>query len=115
MSELKKVYVADGPGDAHVLRGLLEVAGIAAVVRGDDMVPLQGGSLFNLETRPSVWILAGEDQSEQYLQAVQIVEDYEAGKGIETTSNGEQWVCKKCAAMVEAHFAVCWNCGFSRE
>jgi hypothetical protein len=115
MSELKKVYVADGPGDAHVLRGLLEVAGIAAVVRGDDMVPLQGGSLFNLETRPSVWILASDDQREQHAQAVQIVEDYAAGRGMETTSNGEQWACKNCDEMVEAHFTVCWNCGVSRE
>ena len=115
MSELKKIYVSDGPGDAHVLRGLLEVAGIAAVVRGDDMVPLQGGSLFNLETRPSVWVLADDDRSEQYAHALQIVEDYAAGKGIEATRHGEQWVCKKCAEMVEAQFAVCWNCRFSRE
>ena len=41
MSDLKKVYVARGPGDAHLLRGLLESAGIQAIVRGDDFVPLQ--------------------------------------------------------------------------
>ena len=57
MADLKKIYVAIGPGDAHVLRGLLEVEGIDAVIRGDDMVPLQGGSLFHIETRPSVWVL----------------------------------------------------------
>ena len=48
MSELKKLYVAVGPGDAYVLRGLLEAEGISAIVRGDDMGPFQGGSLFEI-------------------------------------------------------------------
>ena len=54
MSELKKLYVAVGPGDAHVLRGLLETEGIPAVVRGDGIVPFQGGNLFEIEIHPSV-------------------------------------------------------------
>ena len=37
MSELKKIYVEVGPGDAYVLRGLLEAEGISAIVRGDDL------------------------------------------------------------------------------
>lgn len=41
--DLKRVYVAQGPGDAHLLRGLLELEGIDVLIRGDDFVPLQGG------------------------------------------------------------------------
>ena len=78
MSELKKIYVAVGPGDAYVLRGLLEAEGISAIVRGDDMVPFQGGSLFEIETRPSVWVL-GNDR-ELYARALTIAADYTASK-----------------------------------
>ena len=72
MSELKKIYQATGPGDAHVLRGLLEAEGIAVVVRGDDFVPLQGGSLFTVETRPSLWVL--DDDS--YARARDLADHY---------------------------------------
>ena len=35
MANLKKLYTAQGVGDAHVMRGLLESAGINAVIRGE--------------------------------------------------------------------------------
>ncbi len=37
MSNLKKVYVASDVGDAHLLRGLLEMVGIRPVIPGDDL------------------------------------------------------------------------------
>ena len=112
MAELRKVYVADGSGDAHLLRGLLEVEGIPAVVRGDGMVPLQGGNLFKIETRPSVWVL--DDESDQYVRAVAIVEEYAAKKRTDTTA-GDLWRCRLCGETVEAQFTDCWNCGVVRE
>ena len=60
MSDLTKLYVAANAADAHILRGLLEQEGIQAIVRGDDIVPLQGGNLFKMETRPSVWVFDDE-------------------------------------------------------
>ena len=60
MSTLKQIYVAANAVDAHMLRDLLAQEAIEAVVRGDDFVPLQGGSLFRMETRPSVWVLDDE-------------------------------------------------------
>jgi hypothetical protein len=113
MAGLCKVYVADGSGDAHFLRGLLEVEGIPAVVRGDDMVPLQGGSLFKIETRPSVWVLS--DESDQYARAVAIVEEYAEKKRTNDTTAGDPWRCRLCGETVEAQFTDCWNCGVARE
>ena len=113
MSELKKIYVADGPGDAHVLRGLLEVEGIEAVIRGDDMVPLQGGSLFHLETRPSVWVLA--DDAGRYGRAVEIAAGYAAGKHAPAGSEEPTWRCPSCGESIEAQFTACWNCGAERR
>ena len=115
MADLKKVYVARGPGDAHLLRGLLESEGIRVVVRGDDFVPLQGGSLFHVETRPSVWVL----DDEHLVRALAIVSDYRAGTG----PGGEQpvagagdgdWTCPSCGERLEAQFSDCWQCGAAR-
>lgn len=114
MSELKKVYVADGPGDAHLLCGLLEVVGIAAVIRGDDMVPLQGGSLFAIETRPSVWVLSNDAEADQYARAVEIAKDYAARKRVSDSSTGEPWHCGSCGEIVESQFTECWKCGVTR-
>ena len=44
-----KLYVADGPADAHLLRGLLEAEGLTAFVRDDGMVPLQAVGFFKME------------------------------------------------------------------
>ena len=54
MSTLKRIYLAANAVEAHMLKDLLAQEAITAVVRGDDFVPLQGGSLFSMETRPSV-------------------------------------------------------------
>ena len=112
MSELKKLYVAVGPGDAHVLRGLLENEGIPAIVRGDDIVPFQGGNLFEIETRPSVWVLSND--REQYARALAITEDYTASKATDATADAP-WPCQSCGESVEAQFTLCWNCGTARN
>lgn len=113
MADLKKIYVADGPGDAHVLRGLLEVEGIDAVLRGDDMVPLQGGSLFHVETRTSVWVL--DDDPGRYARAVAIAEEYAARTQAPPTADAAGgWRCRSCGETIEAQFTACWSCGAER-
>ena len=110
MSDLKKVYVARGPGDAHVLRGLLESQGIRVVVRGDDFVPLQGGGLFHLETRPSVWVL----EDEHFTRAWEVARDYERRTGEAAQPSPECWACPSCGEQVEMQFTDCWQCGAAR-
>ncbi len=60
MSSLIKLLVVANAVDAHLFKELLEQEGIAAVIRGDDMLPLQGGHLFRMEVRPSVRVLDDE-------------------------------------------------------
>ncbi len=114
MADLRKVYVARGPGDAHLLRGLLESEGIRVVVRGDDFVPLQGGGLFHVETRPSVWVL----DDEQLPKALAIVNDYRAGTGPggeKPEAGAGDWTCPSCGERLEAQFSDCWQCGAARR
>jgi len=112
MSDLRKIYVADDQGDAHLLRGLLEREGIDVVIRGADFVPLQGGTLFGMETRPSLWVLA--DDAVLYARAVEIAEEYAASKGVPAPTEGETWRCRRCGEEIEAQFTACWSCGAER-
>ena len=110
MSELKKVYVARGPGDAHVLRGLLESVGVRSVSRGDDFVPFQGGSLMHMETRSSVWVL----EDDTYPRALEIVKEY-VGRTVEISAPPiDAWSCPQCGEAVERQFTECWSCGADR-
>jgi hypothetical protein len=109
MSALKKIYTATGPGDAHILRGLLESEGITVVIRGDDFVPFQGGSMFHMESRPSVWAL----EDETYARAVEVADEF-ARRQSEPPATAETWRCGGCGEAIEAQFTDCWNCGRGR-
>ena len=105
MSTLKKVYVAANAVDAHMLEGLLEQEGIQAVVRGDDFVPLQGGTLFKMEIRPSVWVFADEHLP----RARELADDF----GRRSTPSDRPlatWICR-CGETIEEQFTECWSCG----
>ena len=104
MSSLKKLYVAANAVDGHMLKGLLEREGIQAVVRGDDFVPLQGGTLFRMETRPSVWVL----DDERLPRARELADDF--GR-CPAPSEGPPatWICR-CGETIEEQFTECWSC-----
>ena len=111
MSDLKKIYAARGPGDAHVLHGLLQAAGIASLIRGDDFVPFQDDGLFHMETRPTIWVL----DDEPYADALELAAEYTAGAGEPIGSAADMWRCRSCGEAVEAQFTECWSCGESRS
>ena len=79
------------------------------MIRGADFVPLQGGSLFGMETRPSLWVLA--DDAVLYARAVEIAEEYAGSKGAPVNAEGETWRCRVCGETIEAQFTACWSCG----
>ncbi len=108
MSTLKRIYVAANAVEAHMLRDLLAQEAIEAVVRGDDFVPLQGGSLFMMETRPSVWVL--DDGRLPRARALAA----EFGRGPSPAARRPaSWRCR-CGETLEAQFSDCWSCGRTR-
>lgn len=107
MSTLKRIYVAANAVDAHMLKDLLAQEAIEAVVRGDDFVPLQGGGLFRMETRPSVWVL----DDERLPRAFELAAEF--GSDPAAAGEAETWRCR-CGERVEAQFTECWSCGWAR-
>ena len=111
MSSLKKIYTARGRGDAYVLNGLLQAAGIESVIRGDDFVPLQSVGLLSVDTRPSVWVL----DDEHYEDALEMATEFAASPGEPTESSAGSWRCRSCGETIEGQFTDCWNCGTARR
>lgn len=103
---MKKVYIAQHPAEAHLIKGLLASYGISAVVRGEALFAARGGLPLTAETLPSVWVTHEID----FLKAREIVADYDSG-GHTDDSGGPSWRCAGCGEMIEPQFSVCWKCG----
>jgi hypothetical protein len=100
---MRKVFVAQHPTEAHLIRGVLEAEGIEARVLGDSLFSIRGATPITPETLPSVWVV--DDADEARAHAV-----LRSGRDIEADRN-LAWICPKCGERVAAHFGTCWNCG----
>lgn len=107
MATLKRIYTAANAVDAHMFKDLLAQEAIDALVRGDDFVPLQGGSLFRMETRPSVWVL----DDDRLPRARELAAEF--GSGRPPVAEPSSWRCR-CGETMEGQFTECWNCGRER-
>ena len=103
---MKKVYDAQNPTDAHLLKDVLETRDIKAVVKGDLLWAARGET----PDCPSVWVADDED----YEQAMQVVREYLSKEGADKSIEKE-WKCKKCGEPIEAQFSECWQCGAARN
>jgi hypothetical protein len=104
---MKELYRPRDLPEAHILRGLLESAGIEAYVQGESLVPLRGVLPF-ADAGPSVWVVVDEDLE----RARELVEEYRAKA--EDPVDHSPWTCSGCGEELEPQFTECWNCGASR-
>jgi hypothetical protein len=98
---MKRVYTAVNLPDAHLLRDLLQQAGIAAHVFNENansllgFVPVSAG-------QPQVWI--AQLHQEPHAQAV--IADYQSRR----PTNETRW-CSSCGESNPGEFDFCWKCG----
>lgn len=97
-----RVYKAAHAIEAHLLRGLLEQAGIEAWLVGEHQNRAYGAfsHLFAIEIR-----VAARDEAE----ARAIVERFESDSAETVAEPG--WNCASCNESNAASFESCWNCG----
>lgn len=105
---MKVIYRAENLSDAHIFCGVLQSAGIEAVVQGDTLAPLRGMLPMTVETNPAVQILRDSDLP----QAQQILEEYQQQR--QAPAPEGPWTCSSCNEEIEPQFTDCWNCGASR-
>ena len=106
---MKKVYTAQHPTEAHIVKGILETKGISCRVRGEVLFSARGEIPLTDETAPSVWIV----EDFRYDEARRVVLQYE--KNITCQSQDRKtWKCSSCGEVSEEQFTHCWKCGSAR-
>ena len=98
---MKYIYTASNLPDAHLVRNLLEQAGIAAHIFNANAVGALG-DLPMAAAYPQVWIT--QLHQEQHARAV--VADYSRVVPAMATT-----VCIHCNEINPGEFEICWQCG----
>jgi hypothetical protein len=107
---MRQVYSAEHPTEAHIVKGILESAGIAAVVKGDILFSARGEIPITPETAPAVWI----EEESRYDEARRIVRRYELANTGKLPSK-ETWRCPSCGEKLEGQFTHCWKWGAAHQ
>lgn len=101
---MKEVFVTHNLAEAHLVRGVLENAGIAAVVQ-NDILYAGLGETASEETLPKVCVV---DDSEAE-RAAEIIADWRRAK-----PDAPSWECPECGETIGGQFTACWECGAER-
>lgn len=105
---MKCVYRTSDRTLAHLLRGALESEGIAAIVQGEHLTPLQGEIPAGASAEYRVCIV----DAEQLPRATLLARQWLAAGAPDSAA---PWVCARCGERHEPHFVSCWNCGAEAE
>lgn len=104
-----KVYTAEHPTEAYMVKGILEADGIECTVLGDILFAARGEVPLTPETAPSVWIT----DERRYARAREIVRGYEEANRRKRQASAS-WRCSTCGEHHEEQFSHCWRCGHPR-
>ncbi len=99
---MRKVHTADSIVEIAHLRNLLEAAGIACLVRNENLGSVLGEIPF-VECWPELWVV----RNGEALRARGIVEDFRRSS---PAPEGPRWRCARCGELAEPQFDACWRC-----
>ena len=98
---MKRIYTASNLPDAHLVRNMLEQAGIPAHIFNANAIGALG-DLPMSASYPQVWIA----QLHQETHARSIVAEYSR-----VAEPVEAKLCGACLESSPGEFELCWNCG----
>ena len=100
---MTKVFVAQHPTEAYLLKGVLESNGIPSEIRGEALFGARG-EIPLTEASPEVWVL-NDDQVGEALEVLR-------NRSTETrdVDEGQSWRCSNCGETIEPQFTACWQC-----
>ena len=102
---MKKIFSSPDLLEVAHLQGMLESAGIAAVIRNEVSAGLTGGIPLS-ECTPELWI----QDDHKLAEAEQIKGDWQTAAVVV----GSPWGCPACGETLEAQFTSCWKCGATK-
>ncbi len=97
---MKRVFQSESLAEVGHLRNLLEHAGIACVIRNEQLSGALGEIPF-LECLPELWVL----HDDELPRARRLIEQQREPVA------APDWRCAECAELNEGQFAACWCCG----
>jgi hypothetical protein len=89
---------------AQLLRGALDSQGVASVVQGEHLTPLQGELPAGASAQYRVCIV----DPDQLPRASLLTRQWLDEKALRSAA---AWVCRACGERHEPQFASCWKCG----
>ncbi len=113
VGNLVKLHASRAVHELHMLRDLLEDAGIRAVVLGETLAQGRGELPMTPDTLPAVWV--GEADADR---ALSLAREFEARTKPGAAAAGQaapDWTCPACGESIEGQFTDCWNCGATRQ
>lgn len=100
---MKRIYVANDPANAEIMKDYLAGHGIETCIKG---ALLWGGrGLLPVDACPEIWVVNEEDAERARALALQLER---------TPIEGRTWRCRRCGEQLGAQFTQCWNCGRDR-
>lgn len=99
-----KLYTADNPIEAHLLRGFLEAHGIEALVQGDHLFGGRGEIPLTFDTLPTVWAV----RPSEHARAQSLLAEWQERPRL------ADWACRACGEHIDGEFESCWQCGAMR-
>ncbi len=100
---MKKIFSSQNPMIIHHMKNLLELEGIHAVVRNENLSTALG-SIPATECWVELWVLDENREAE----ARDIIRKE---KESEDKSMAWTWRCPYCGENIEGQFTDCWQCG----
>ncbi len=100
-----EVYWAKDAPHAHLVKTILQKAGIPAEVVGEMLHAAVGELPMGPTTSPRVWVPKGDEQ-----RARAIIAEWEKQRRETPATETPPWACPHCGAEVDAGFDLCWKC-----
>jgi len=97
---MKRLCRAANLPEAHILRGLLEQAGIETMVFNEH-AQSGVGHLPVMDAWPELWVSEADED-----RAAAVLEEFQRSPPVSTARG-----CARCGEENPANFQVCWSCG----
>ena len=103
--KIVEVFEAQSDGTAHLVKALLDDAGIQARIVGEMLKGVAGELPLGQTIAPRVWVFENDAP-----RAREIIAEWEKRYLADRARQAAPWQCSQCSAEVEGSFDICWKC-----
>lgn len=102
-------WAADAP-QAHLVKTVLEKAGIEVHVVGEMLQQAAGDLPLGPATSPRIWVHKEDEE-----RARAVIAAWERERREDRMEQPAPWTCSRCGEQVDGTFDICWKCQAPRD